>query len=244
MTGDNILDQLQADTAAILAGAPALADVAVIVADAGDIEQKILRALGPLNQGSTGKSGLCLVVLPPEITDAQPNLPGPAFNLTQQIQVIEAPLINRVTEDEGGTGTGIRSAVAALRVLSALHQVSTGDLMLYADGSAITPLEGKPGFVSHAVSLRATTGGLAAPRRVARPTAAVSGGNLLLACATTGAAIYYTTDGTFPSPANPDAILYTGPITGLEDGDTVRAAAFLADYNPSDCIRLTVTIPS
>jgi hypothetical protein len=240
MTGDTILDQLQADAAALLSATPELADAAVITADEGDIEQRILRALGPLNTSGTAKSGLALVVLPPEITDAQPNLPGPAFAIALTVQVIEAPLVNRDTD---GNGTGIRSAVAALRTLSALHLWHSGSLLLYADSAAIRPLETKPGFVSHSVTLLAKSAGLATAARAARPTASVDGlGNIVLASTTGGAVIYYTDDGTYPHAGNADAILYEDPIADLEDGDQVRTAAYATSFNPSECLNFTVNI--
>ena len=64
------------------------------------------------------------------------------------------------------------------------------------------------------------------------------GGSLTLACATAGAAIYYTTDGSYPTPTN--GVLYDGPVTGLPTGTTVRAAAYAADMTPSDLTELEI----
>lgn len=62
---------------------------------------------------------------------------------------------------------------------------------------------------------------------------------LSLTTATPGAAIRYTTDGTYPTPSN--GTLYTAPVTGLLAGTEVRAAAYAAGLNPSDCLEFTVT---
>jgi hypothetical protein len=52
-------------------------------------------------------------------------------------------------------------------------------------------------------------------------------GTITLTCARPGAAIFYTTDGTMPSPRN--GTLYTAPFA-LGSGITLRARAFLAGY--------------
>ena len=47
-----------------------------------------------------------------------------------------------------------------------------------------------------------------------------------------GVSIYYTLNGTEPSPSNSNASLYTGPLT-ISSTTVVRAKAFLADTDPS-----------
>ncbi len=53
------------------------------------------------------------------------------------------------------------------------------------------------------------------------------GGQVSLACATAGAAIFYTLDGTRPRPIS--GTFYTAPVV-LALGQTIKAAAFLAGY--------------
>ena len=55
--------------------------------------------------------------------------------------------------------------------------------------------------------------------------------SVTISSATTNAAIYYTTDGTEPSPAN--GTLYTAPVP-VTTTTTLRAAAFLADHAPTN----------
>lgn len=73
------------------------------------------------------------------------------------------------------------------------------------------------------------------------PSFALSSGASLIAlnCATSGAAIYYTTDGTYPTPEN--GTLYSAPFTEPDDGTLVRAAAYKAGLNPGDCLEFTIT---
>ena len=61
---------------------------------------------------------------------------------------------------------------------------------------------------------------------------------LTLACATAGASIRYTTDGSYPSPAK---TLYTAPFALPAAGTVIRAAAYKTGLNPGDATELTVT---
>ena len=54
-----------------------------------------------------------------------------------------------------------------------------------------------------------------------------------IATDTAGAAIYYTLDGSQPSPTNPTATLVSGPVN-ISRTSTLRAAAFLEGYEPSN----------
>ena len=56
--------------------------------------------------------------------------------------------------------------------------------------------------------------------------------NITLSCATEGAAIYYTTDGTEPTSSS---TLYTGPFT-LNESATVKAIAVKEDYDNSQVV--------
>ena len=50
--------------------------------------------------------------------------------------------------------------------------------------------------------------------------------------ATSGTTLYYTTDGSQPEPTNPDASVYTGPLT-ITETTVLRAAAFRPGFLPS-----------
>lgn len=59
------------------------------------------------------------------------------------------------------------------------------------------------------------------PITVANPVISITDGNVTITCATAGATIYYTTDGTVPTT---NSAAYTGAFT-VEDGVTVKAVA-------------------
>lgn len=79
---------------------------------------------------------------------------------------------------------------------------------------------------------------------VAEPVITPNGGNILdtqnitLSCATEGAAIYYTTNGTEPTASS---TLYTAPFT-LSESATVKAIAVKEDYDNSQVVTVNFTV--
>jgi hypothetical protein len=58
-------------------------------------------------------------------------------------------------------------------------------------------------------------------------------------CATAGASIRYTTDGSYPTPDK--GTLYSAPFAAPPVGTTVRAAAYKTGLNPGDCLEFNIT---
>lgn len=229
---DTILDRIQADVMAVLKASPGLVDVNLLAEDEGDIEATVLNALRTLG-GPNNKMGLAAVVFPPEVASAERNLPGPVMALVMEIQVLEQVLMNR----QPVKGTGISAAQTALRIANALHQRSLGDCVLYADRNPITKVPVKKGFVGYVVTMNIAQIGLDPSAKVAGVSAVLVDGDLVLSCATSGAAIRYTTDGSFPGPA---ASLYTVPLE-LASGTAVRTAAYATGLLPGDVLSLRIT---
>ena len=113
-------------------------DIPVLVEDIADIDNEIARALGPLTEGDTGKSGVVAVVMTASGDVAKPNLPGPDFeNIKIFVNIIETPLINR-TDD----GTNKRASAIAEQVARVLHHhTPTGGRLIYADMPTIRMIE-------------------------------------------------------------------------------------------------------
>jgi hypothetical protein len=152
---NDFLEVLQEDVAAYLRNVPALAGVPIVVNNQGDLEADVNRALAPTRAGSTGRFGLCVVVLLPEVVETDENLPGPVVRVELELQTVEHVVTNR-----GPQGTGMRSSQAALTALNALHHLGLGSHALHAAKDPVTPLPIKPGYVSHAVRLRCLSNGV------------------------------------------------------------------------------------
>jgi hypothetical protein len=205
MTGDSFLETLQADVVSLLKAVPSLTDLNIIPEDDGDMEAKILRQLGALTGGGTGKAGCVAVVMLPVVDDAEENLPGPPLNVNVRVQVIEQHLINR-----GDSGTGVRSSVGALRVLNALHHHSFSYAALYAGKNPVEPVDVKKGFLSHMVTLRVNYSGLSGPGKPAEVTAEVGGDAGAAAAAAA----------TIDPAGNDNAVVFTAVEDG-EDGNAI-----------------------
>jgi len=230
---DDLLEVLQADIFAILKNTPSLALANVLADNDGDLENRVLKALKTLTP-TGGKMGLAVVVLLPEVTTAESNLPGPPLQIECEIRVIEQVLINR-----GANGSLKRSSQAALCVLGALHHQLLGSHALYAEKDPVRPVEVKAGYVSHAVKVFARSNGVTGPGKPASVSADYYAGLLHLACGTAATTIYYTTDGSYPEPTA--GTEYTAPLAGLQVGTLIRAAAYATGMNPGDVIGLNVT---
>lgn len=241
MSASSITDPLQAAQESILfylAGTEYLAEVPMLLLRKENLENKLYNALKVLAVTPDGrKPGACVVVLMPTADVADPNLSGPQMEVTFTIRIMENPTINL---SDGGTG---KSAEAlALFTLRALHGLAiSGQLStLYGDNAALRPAEEKD-LVAYDVQLKARLG--QNPEAKCAPVALAAGaGTFTATCATAGADIYYTTDGTFPFKAPvfnlaTMASLYTG-ATAYASGDTIRSVAYATNYLPSDIAEL------
>lgn len=236
MERDDHLEIMQADTAELLRAVPGLGLARILVDNEGDIEARVVKSLGTLDD-TTGKRGLAVIVLLPSVESAEPGLPGPVMTVRQEVQVLENVLINRDLK----SGTLMRSSQAALRVLNALHLHTVAGVTWHAEKDPVQPLPVKEGHVSHAVRVTMRLGLGAA----SKPAAVAASWNtetetLSLGCATAGASIHWTKDGTFPRPGAPGANLYTGPVAGLPAGTIVRAAAWAPGLTPGDVTELAI----
>jgi hypothetical protein len=180
---------------------------------AAQIQTMINEALKGVTKRN-GKAGISIIVMMPEVREAEGNLPGVQGMLSLQIRVVENILINM-----GAEGTGQSCEEVALYVAGVLqHRGFDGVSSLRLDANPVVPMvEGLPrGFVEYAVVMKSGFG-QAAVALVATPVVEAEAGSLTITCATGGAAIYYTLDGSYPGPGNAAAVLYAGAVT-LEVG--------------------------
>jgi hypothetical protein len=126
---------------------------------------------------------------------------------------------------------------AARAARAALHQFAIeGKILLYQDEKAIEPLPGLekefPGCLGYRVLLRGRMSEEAAGKS-ALPRITAPGQTVSLSSTDAGAAIYYTTDGSFPGPGNAGARVYEGPFT-VAGGTVARWAGYAPGLMGSD----------
>lgn len=210
-----------------------LGDVPVLERRQGVVDSDVAAALGVLNS-ATGKRGAVIIVAMPTVDVPEPNTVGPALSVQPSIRVIEKPLFNR---REGGTGR--QAEEIAIRLLRLLHlvQLGCGTGTLVADKRAIEPASlGDAQSLGYDVFF--TAQGYCAFAPIALPGIAVAAGEATLTCATEGAEIYCTLDGTYPRPGA--GTRYEAPIAVVA-GQTLRAAAYLGERVPSSVTSLLIS---
>ena len=240
MSWHTILTDMQTETVARLESADFLSDIVVLQQSKGIIESDVETALGVFNAETGKKIGAVIIAIMPEITNNGSESPALDLTAVLSFQVITLRVVN---DDTANNGSGKTAESLAMAVLTELHHYFSALLRIafYADDAPVKPLQTQDdGTVSYLVQISAR---FVIDRRskVATPDVSLSGATLTLTCATAGATIYYTTDGSYPGSANPTSIEYTTPFT-VADGDVIRAGAVKTDFIPSDTMLATVSI--
>jgi hypothetical protein len=230
--------QLQQDVCDKLNSEAAFEYLAVATLRRHVIQSEIERRLAHLT-GKNGRKGCGLTVRMPSIQGIQPNVAPAQGEVLVAVDVVENPEINF---NPGGTQVTAEEAARAAR--TALHQFAIeGKILLFQDEKAIEPLAGLekefPGCLGYRVLLRGRMSEAAAAK-CALPEISAPGQTVSLSATEEGAAIYYTTDGSFPGPGNAVAALYAGPFA-VASGTVVRWAGYLAGSLGSDAGEATIT---
>lgn len=261
-----MLEQLQEDVRGRL-GAVLPAGVSVLLQREGALEQEILEQLGTLN-ASAGRIGLAVLVRMPSLALAQPpdgagrglarSFPGAGGDAAEAWMDVAGPQLvahlevdvweNRLLNAQGGVDALPTAESLAMQVLGALHRFRPGAEsggMWLAGERPLEPLSTKKSsHVGYRVRLN-TQVGWPLDRRVARPEISVTGApggpwEVQVTCATVGATIFYTLDGSFPWAGNGAAAVFTGggelevPAVGAGQAPRVRLAAYGSGLLGSD----------
>jgi hypothetical protein len=230
---------LQEDCYARLLVEPGLATIAILLQRKAVTTEEVKRLLSVVNARG-GKAGACIIVEMPTIAVPEPNVPGPRGLITQAFTVFEHPTLNATS-----VGTGMNAEAIAIAVLQLFHHFVdfgvTGAFV--ASGPAIMPDLSLDGLVGYQVLLQ-TALGLQKVAKVATPVVTPSSGShnqqLTLTCATAGAAIWYTVDGSYPASNAPGATRYTAPFSPAA-ACTLRFAAEFSGLQQSDIYQATFT---
>lgn len=226
------LEYAQEMFAGRLAADPYFADIAVLQQRKGVTDDDIRQALGTLN-AKAGKLGACVVVLMPSLQPKNGNAPSPIYNIRLVVQVIDLPLFNL-----GESGTGKTCEQIAQRVRQLCHLLSTGEKTSWIWAGS-DPLPVEEGSNSYGVAFTRESGDPHLPKVANVKSEATGPTSIALSCATAGATIRYTLDGSYPYENNTAAVLYTEPIAILEPC-TLLAVAEAADHLASNLLKASL----
>jgi len=220
-------EQEQADIKTVLDLDALFATVTVDLEDKGDIESEIDKGLGTLNT-KAGKMGAYALVLEPEETPTNPDTPSPELRIQFGVQVFETQLFNN-----GADGTGKSVFQLTRRIRQLLHRRSLGRGVLVWKSTSPAP-QSDPSRRSRVVTferLDQEDADVRVGTPLIDPDEGAAGASITLTCATSGAAIYYTTDGSYPCSTNAEATLYAAPFAAV--AGTLKAAAEKSGLQPS-----------
>lgn len=230
----SILERHQRDIAARLEAHAFFADAQIFLVRPRDQESFVTidERIAQANKGvlkRNGKTGLSLQVLMPVADTEKPGAANPTLRLTYTVRVQELPVVNM-----GPSGTRISAEEAALEALSLLHNFMPGPAnAFFPDQAVLTPSDQFDPFITYDLRMSQIWAAARAVR-CAFPIISVDAGLVTLTCATSGAALRYTVDGSYPSAANSAASLYSVPFTAPAEGILLRVAADKSGHQQSD----------
>ena len=185
--------------------------------------------------GRNGKVGAGVLLGLPLADPMDADVPGAQMTVKLPIDILVADDISLVLSN-GARITAEEIVVIVWQLLNQFLNQSLGSGNWYVAG--FDPIEDRKGAYGYRLILEVR---FAAdqPAKVSAPTAVIAAGQATLTCATPGATIYYTLDGSFPGPGAlnaagiPSANLYTAPVA-VSTGQQLLAAAYLANNIGSD----------
>lgn len=236
MTPDDLLLSTKRDVHHRLLGDEFFANVPILLDDEGDLTRRGEVEAGPRNVRN-GKTGACVVVAGVAVVQVeQTGTPTPIMTLAVEIEILEDVLINA-----GQDGTLRNAGVIAARLVQTLHMSHYdhrfSGLRLADTGGIRELLADEAGVRGFVMRFTASSAMFEAVDTVASVAVAVASNLATMSCATSGASIYYTLDGTYPGSGNPDARLYAAPVA-VTAGQQIRVAAEKSGMNPSKNVLL------
>ena len=233
MSTTTILELDQEDITARLLDDAVTGAFKVFAQRRGITESDIMTALGAV-QGA--KPGLVAIVLMPRLTPDAPGSPGPRYFTRYPVQVIDWPVMRR----QAAGGLSAESLCERIRQILHYQSFGRGQVLTF-DGMEPAPMANET-QVSYLLYFR-RLGMDTPPAKCATCGISPNGGGspqtVTLACAQpAGAAIYYSTDGSYPSAlaaaaTPPTSTPYTAPFSFATPG-TLRVCAEKTGYVQGD----------
>jgi hypothetical protein len=235
----SIIGAIQQQCADQIAAAAFFAHITVLTEQIGDIINQMEMALGSATS-TGGKAGAFVCVMTPAANVNFPDVGGPFFS---EINVSVQVTVNVPVAEDANIGVLVTALEICEQVCAALHQ--------FYPAAANAPLVGKSptvhianredNIVTYLCEFKTMGGIRTVPPQVALPVLVSDvGGVVTLSCATPGAAMFYTTDGSNASPRN--GTFYTAPFTPGAPL-TLKVRAWLAGYLASETLT-HITIPA
>jgi len=234
----DIIDRLPWELKDCLEGDDFFRDIPIVVYEEENVAREMER-LQAVQTAKGGHRGAAVIVMPTLADDLNPNIRFGPMTLYPSFQTLENLELNR---DAKGTGKSSRRIARRIRDTVKQYQLAGLIANLKPETPCIAALNVKQelgsGIKSHLVSFTCLEAPMTGPAAVAQLTWAVNGGLMTLTCATAGAEIWFTVDGSSPLPgsvkAGSTARLYAAPIASA--GQVIRARAFVAGAIPSGVI--------
>jgi len=215
---------IQQEVADCLLADPFFATIPVLVEQPRDVSYEL--------QASVAAAGTYGVVLVPQALVNAPTSPGPFFD------PVEIAVRFRENIPVAAGPHALEVAETALALLH-LFRPTTINEVLTAAPAALKAVK-EPNVVAYEIQLRTQAGASYAVPQLDAPTISSAGSpqTVTLSSDQTGAAIYYTLDGSQPAPRGPTSILYTAPFV-VSAPSLLRTRAWLAGFVASAEARAT-----
>jgi hypothetical protein len=213
----SILYSVQQEIANALLADPFFAAIPVLVEVPRDLSFEL--------QASVAAAGTWGVVLVPQAQVTAPNAPGPIFD------PVEFAVRFRQNTPVAAGPSALEAAETALALLHLFKPATVNEVLVAAPDALRRVIE--PNVVTYEIRVRTQVCAAYAVPSVATPVVSSAGTQspqtVSLSCATTGAAIFYTLDGSAPVPRGATASLYSAPFM-VSAACTLRVRAWLAGY--------------
>ncbi len=192
-------------------------DICVILAEKGVLQKEIETKLKVFTS-KAGKSGIAVVVDMAMRDVESPDLPGPEWEVLTPVTTYEFSIVNRGLS---GTGKDIQSVVSKLGGLLAPFFIQDLGTTVYLDKNAATPGVGKDNVAFIELMTRAQVN-QTPEEKVSAPKVSGTAGAVTIEAGrmygiTVGSVVYYTTDGSYPTPGAAGTTLY-GTVLLSESG--------------------------
>jgi hypothetical protein len=233
------LEQAQDDVAQIIKAETYFTGVNVLTLRKADITSEINRSLGFYGSSSAvvagvDKLGVCIIIMPVVGSPDARARTTPGYPLTMNIvaRILENPLIN----DDTTWGFGKRVGDIAIKLRETLSYTQSEAVFspLVEDAPFYVPVEDPFAPVAYECRWLCHSVRTTSKSRVLQPKITLAGSDITITCATTGASIYYSTDGSVPSSSS--GTLYASSFA-VATGLTVRARAYKTDSIASDIVK-------